>query len=110
MPKVTFFPSGTSLEVEAGTTLLEASFRAEVKVQTTCGGKASCRLCVVRIKDGDSNISPMEFVEQSAMGNVFFITRERLACQTRVLGDVSVEVPDPEPPVKKKPFRPMRRG
>ena len=108
MPKVTFLPSGLTAEVEMGTTIMEAAGRVEVKIATTCGGKASCRLCKVRIVEGVEGISPMEFAEQSALGNVFFITRERLSCQTRLVGDCTVEVPEARAPVAKKPFRPMR--
>jgi uncharacterized 2Fe-2S/4Fe-4S cluster protein (DUF4445 family) len=108
MAKVTFVPSGISCEVEAGTTIMEAAVRVGVTIQTTCGGKASCRLCKVRIVDGVNAISPMEFAELNALGNVFFITRERLSCQTRLLGEVTVEVPEAQAPIVKKPYRPMR--
>ncbi len=110
MPRVTFSPSGMVAEVEAGTTIMEAANRVGVQIQTTCGGKASCRLCRVKVLEGFELVSPMEFAEVNALGNVFFITHERLSCQTRLLGDVAVEVPEPQPAMKKKPYRPMRPG
>lgn len=111
MPIVTFLPSGATVEATAGESLLEVALRGEVAVPTSCGGKASCRLCILRLPLGQERaLSSMEFLEQSAMGNVFFITRERLACQTRVLTDCTVEVPEPSTPVAKKAFRPPRPG
>ncbi|MFM7200541.1 MAG: 2Fe-2S iron-sulfur cluster-binding protein [Myxococcota bacterium] len=111
MPIVTFLPTGATVEATPGESLLEVALRGEVVVPTSCGGKASCRLCVVKLPSGQENsVSGMEFLEQSAMGNVFFITRERLACQTRVLRDCTVEVPEPSTPVAKKTFRPPRPG
>jgi len=109
MPKVAFMPSGITAEAAPGETLLQIALRNAVPIATTCGGKASCRLCIVKVPKGqESALSDMEFLEQSAMGNVFFITRERLACQTRVKTDVSLEIPETLAPVKKKPFSPNR--
>lgn len=114
MPLVTFLPSGTVVEAEVGETLLQLAIRTSVAIPTTCGGKASCRLCIVKVPVGsEKSLSPMEFTEQSAMGNVFFITRERLSCQTKVLTDVVVEIPEALAPVKKKPYvspRHLRKG
>lgn len=109
MPRITFLPTGISAEVEPGTTLLSAALAAQVPVSTSCGGKASCRLCVVQVPSGqDSALSPLNQAELSLLGNVYYITRERLACQARVQADVVVEIPAPLPPVQKKVLRPMR--
>lgn len=109
MPTVTFQPSGVKVEVEPGASVLEAGLSQGVAIQTTCGGKASCRDCRVIVLEGSQSLGPVTFAEERALGNVFFITRERLSCQSRVLGEgVVVEVPPPRPPVPKKPFRPHR--
>lgn len=109
MPKVAFMPQGITVDAEPNETLLQLAIRTGVTIPTTCGGKASCRLCIVRVPKGQEHaLSDMEFLEQSAMGNVFFITRERLSCQTRVKSDVTVEIPEMQVPVKKKPFSPNR--
>lgn len=102
MPKIMFQPSGVSIDVQDGTSILDASFQAQVKIPTTCGGKASCRLCIVKILEGDKFISQMGFSEQNLLGNVFFITKERLSCQTKVFGDVVVEIIEQIPKTVKK--------
>lgn len=109
MPRITFLPTGISAEVEPGTPLLSAALSAQVPVSTSCGGKASCRLCVIVVPAGQEGaLSPLNQAELSLLGNVFYITRERLACQARALADVLIEVPAPLPPVPKKVLRPLR--
>lgn len=111
MPRITFLPTGISTEVEPGTSLLSAALGAQVPLPTSCGGKASCRLCIIRVPQGqDLALSPLNQAELVVLGNVFYLTRERLGCQARVLADVQVEVPVPLPPVPKKVMRPLRTG
>jgi len=102
MATVTFQPSGIRTEVAEGTSILDAALHAGVSIQTTCGGKASCHLCKVKIVSGDDAISDMEQAELSALGNVYFITRERLSCQTRLSGNVTVEIPPVQERKKKR--------
>ena len=92
MPKITFLPAGVTVEVPAGTSVFAASGKAEVPIASQCGGKCACALCRVKLVDGDALVSPIQWDEEGHMGNVFYLTRERLSCQTRVYGDVTVEV------------------
>lgn len=111
MPLVTFQPMGVTVNATEGATLLETALAHEVEIKTTCGGKASCRDCRVRIVEGDHAVSPVSFAEQRVLGNTYFITRERLSCQTRVLADGAViEIPAPRQPPPKKPWRPPPRA
>lgn len=95
-------------EVEAGESLLEAAHRVEAPVYTLCGGIAACIQCRVRILEGDTHLSPPGALEKDRIGNIFHITRERLACQARVSGDVVVEALPVQLPKKKSPSRPVR--
>ena len=52
MPKVFFQPSGQSVEVIAGTSLLDATRMAGVEMDAPCGGDGSCGQCIVRIDSG----------------------------------------------------------
>ena len=67
---------------------MEAGF----DIKSTCGGCASCAHCVVVISEGEDNISETSFEEKQILGNVFHLTKERLSCQTKVLGDISVDI------------------
>jgi 2Fe-2S ferredoxin len=60
-------------------------------------GKATCGLCRVKIVAGEEFLSPFNALERKHLGNVYFITKERLSCQARVTGgDIVVEVPPPK--------------
>ncbi len=92
MAKVKFLPSGVEVEVSPDETLFSAARRAGVPIATICGGAGSCSSCRVRIVEGEQHLSEMGYTEKSRLGNTFFITKERLACQTRTTGDLVVEV------------------
>jgi ferredoxin len=82
------------VEIDAGSTIVQAAYQAGVVIQQTCGGTPSCTDCKVKIVQGlNSNIAPPEGPETRLMGNVSHMTLERLACQAIILGDVSVYVP-----------------
>lgn len=99
MPWVTFeLESGETIKAEAnsGETLTQVAYRAGVKIQQSCGGAPSCGDCVVVVREESSSadpFEPMEQAEKALLGNVYFITKERLACQSRVKNDSTVKVP-----------------
>jgi uncharacterized 2Fe-2S/4Fe-4S cluster protein (DUF4445 family) len=94
MPKITFLPDGISLDVHAGTTLLDAAGKARVAVRTRCGGQASCLMCKVHVKpDQPAALQQPTAREQRKLG---LLPSEgiRLACQARIVADVTVHVPE----------------
>ncbi|HVJ64834.1 MAG TPA: 2Fe-2S iron-sulfur cluster-binding protein [Bdellovibrionota bacterium] len=99
MPKVTFvLESGERIEAEAqaGDTLTQVAYRAGVRIQQSCGGSPSCGDCVIRVapESHPEAFEAMEHAEMALLGNVYFITKERLACQTVVKNDSTVLVPN----------------
>ncbi len=90
--KVRFLPADVTVDVAAGTTLFDAGARAGVGIDTACVGKGTCGLCRVKVLDGDAQLSAYADAEERHLGNLYRITRLRLACRTQVLGDVTVEV------------------
>ena len=46
-------PVGRRIEIEAGTSLLEASQAAGVGLVSLCGGEGWCESCLVRIASGE---------------------------------------------------------
>ena len=100
VPKITFLPAGVTVEVPAGTSVLAASAKAEVPIPSQCGGKCACALCRVTVAEGEDVVSPIQWDEEGHMGNVYYLTRERLSCQARVYGDVVIEVE--EAPTREK--------
>lgn len=100
VPKITFLPSGATIEVREGVTLFNAAPRADVAIPSQCGGRCACALCRVEIVEGAEFLSPLAWDEEEHLGNSFHLTKERLSCQCRVFGDVVVKVV--EPPVREK--------
>jgi 2Fe-2S ferredoxin len=96
MPHVTFFlPEGRSGEVEANTSLLEASKLLGCRLNHDCGGNASCTTCRVEVQMGAENLSEIDFDEQDLLDREALSEPcHRLGCQAKVLGDVVVRVPD----------------
>lgn len=96
MPKVTFLHSqGKSGEVPRNLTLLEASQLLGFPLNHDCGGNASCTTCRVEVQTGSENLSEIEFDEQDLLDREALCESwHRLGCQARVLGDVTVKVPE----------------
>lgn len=92
MPKITLLPMQTTLEVPNDTNLLKALKEAGLYIKSSCGGCASCGDCVIKVHTGEKNLTPQTFEETSLLGNVYHITKERLSCQTQVLGDVTIDI------------------
>jgi uncharacterized 2Fe-2S/4Fe-4S cluster protein (DUF4445 family) len=85
---VRFEPSGLKVEVSAGTILLEAARKAGVYLSSICGGDGYCGKCKVSIDQGQLQSRPTTLLTQEEIrGNVV------LACQTKVLTDMTVTVP-----------------
>jgi len=87
--RVTFLPDGKDIEVDEGTTLLQAAEEAGVHIETSCGGEGLCGECRVRVASGKAR------ADKHAIG---FLSRDELkngyvlACQTPVEDDLTVEV------------------
>jgi uncharacterized 2Fe-2S/4Fe-4S cluster protein (DUF4445 family) len=88
--KVTFANTNTSVYVLEGTVLMEAAARAELVLQTPCGGRGTCGKCKVRIVSGNAEASA---TERDTLGADAITDGYRLACQTRVYDNLAVEVP-----------------
>ena len=95
MPRISFQPSGVSIDVADGSNIRDAGIEAGVEIPSTCGGVGSCGLCKVKITSGAEFLGEPTELEVGKLGNVFFITKERLSCQTTVsAGEVGCEVPE----------------
>jgi ferredoxin len=92
VPKLTFKPGDITVDCADGETVFEVGRRHQIPIETACVGKATCGLCRVRIVAGAENLNPFQPEEEKHLGNVYFLTRVRLACQCVVSGDVTVEL------------------
>lgn len=98
MPTITFLPSGARFDCAVGESVFEVGRRNGIAIDTACVGQATCGLCRIKIIAGEDNLPPFSAVEEKHLGNVYYLTKVRLSCQSRVSGDVTVELA----PKKKK--------
>jgi len=68
--------------------LLEAASILGIYVNSNCGGKGLCGACKFLIKDGQIERGPTGLLTKGEVEEGYV-----LACQTKVLGDVKVEIP-----------------
>jgi uncharacterized 2Fe-2S/4Fe-4S cluster protein (DUF4445 family) len=101
---VVFQPSGVRGKVKDGDTILEAARQLGAGLESICGGKGSCGKCKIRIDEGYfpkySLNSEIASTETEGQVSEKFLSRTqmrqgyRLACQTRVHGDIVVFIPE----------------
>ena len=85
---VRFEPSGLKIEVPKGAVLLEAARKAGIYLSSICGGDGYCGKCKVTVDEGQFQSTPTTLLTpQELRENVV------LACQTKVLSDMTVTVP-----------------
>lgn len=81
------------VEVAEGATLFEAGAKAAAGIDTACVGKGTCGLCRVKIVAGAEHLTPYSDEERKHLGNVYHLTRVRLACRSRLTGgDVAIQI------------------
>jgi Na+-transporting NADH:ubiquinone oxidoreductase subunit F len=79
-----------SLSTSSGGTLLGTLAANRIFIPSACGGKGSCGVCKVTVKEGGGTLLPTELSHVSR-GEA----REgvRLSCQVKVKGDLEIELP-----------------
>ena len=88
--RIRHLPDNLDVEVAPGQTILEASLAAGIPHTHACGGHARCSTCRVMVLEGLQRCSPRTAAEKKLARHLGFDCSVRLACQTRVTGDVSV--------------------
>jgi adenylate cyclase len=82
---------GRSVSVPPGWTVLEASRAFGIPHQSTCGGRARCTTCRVRVTAGQARCPTPAIDERRALDRIDAEADVRLACQLRPTGDISVQ-------------------
>ena len=95
MPRVTFLPAGATVEVPAGTSILDAAEAAGVDLPHNCGGVCACTTCHVWVEQGFDSLSEIEDREDDKLSEAAGLAiNSRLGCQAEVGGaDVVVRLP-----------------
>ncbi|HEO72453.1 MAG TPA: DUF4445 domain-containing protein, partial [Candidatus Hydrogenedentes bacterium] len=89
--EVKFEPLGRKVDVGRGTQVLRAAMTAGIAMDTPCGGHGTCGKC--RVFLSGSVADPTE-TERSLLSEEEVARGMRLACQSRVAGACTIEVPE----------------
>ena len=92
MSKILFDIEGgqcISIECNPGDNLLELARRANVAIDAPCSGNGSCGKCRVRLTEGE-----LDSIKSRHISEEEWELGWRLSCNSRVVGDATVFVPD----------------
>ena len=90
MPKVNFVPLNKVVEIRLGETIFKAARVNGIPLGSSCRGDCVCGWCKVEIVSGMQNLSPPGDCEEKLIKSGNYDKNERVACGTRVYGDVSI--------------------
>ena len=97
MPKITWLNLNKTIEVPEGSTILDAAIENDIPLEHACGGCCSCTTCHVLVQDGADDLSEMQEDEHEVLDtNPQKTEISRLGCQTKVYGDITLEIPSQE--------------
>jgi uncharacterized 2Fe-2S/4Fe-4S cluster protein (DUF4445 family) len=85
---VTFLPDKTTLEAEAGESLLELANRGKIHINASCGGEGVCGRCVVELRSGTLEATPGLYLTEED-----FQRGIRLACRAKINGPATIFIP-----------------
>jgi uncharacterized 2Fe-2S/4Fe-4S cluster protein (DUF4445 family) len=86
---VIFQPEGKETLVPEGSTLLKAAQDSDVHLNASCNGKGSCGKCKLVVESGNVISEPTALLSDREKEKNYV-----LACQTKLLGDVTVKIPE----------------
>lgn len=92
MNKIVFLPSNVEAECASNENVFTAAKRVGVKIPTACNGSGTCGLCRITIVSGEEYLNGQTKAEISHLGNVYFINKKRLSCQTKCIKDGIITV------------------
>ncbi len=76
---------------EKNKTILQISLENQIPHVHACGGNAKCSTCRIMVISGEENLSPPEELEKQLSLKKGFHKKIRLACQTKVWGDIKIK-------------------
>ncbi|PID58888.1 hypothetical protein CSB45_02495 [candidate division KSB3 bacterium] len=91
--KLTFQPTDTHIDLQAGQTILEGARQADIEITASCGGKGICRSCRIHVLEGELTAPTPE--ERQRLGAQQIGQNFRLACHAGVLSDCTVRIAPP---------------
>ena len=87
---IKYITDNQSIKTKAGKTILNISLNQSINHMHACGGQAKCSTCRVLVTDGLENLLPRNDAEIRMAKMKKFPNNVRLACQTKITGDISI--------------------
>ncbi|MDY8135656.1 adenylate/guanylate cyclase domain-containing protein [Aquimarina sp. 2201CG5-10] len=88
--KIHLFKEELQIDCPEDSTILDATLSADIHHTHACGGQGKCSTCRVSVMKGIDNCNPRNEAEQQIANKLSFPLEIRLACQTRIKGDISI--------------------
>ncbi|MDO9708906.1 2Fe-2S iron-sulfur cluster-binding protein [Paracraurococcus lichenis] len=93
MATLTILPSGKTIDVGEGTTILAALLSAGEPIPHKCDGNAKCGSCHIYVQEGRKGVSKIAREENERLDSIVGVgSKSRLACQAKVLGTENIKV------------------
>jgi 2Fe-2S ferredoxin len=91
MTTLTIMPSGKTIDVAEGTTLLAAIVGADTAASHKC--EPNCGTCHIFVHEGRKGLSKVAREENEKLDTIVGVgSKSRLACQAKVLGTENIKV------------------
>lgn len=93
---LTIHSGDTKLElpVRPGLGFLAVCLKHATPIEFDCK-EADCGICLIEVESGLENLTPPTVAEADFLKAMHADPHERLACQCRIMGPVTVQVPPP---------------
>lgn len=93
MPTVRFIDQNLEVDVEVGTSLLDAARKIDAPEGSACGGVCACSTCHVYVEEGAGLLSGAEEEEEDILDKAFDVKMtSRLGCQAKIVKDGRVSL------------------
>lgn len=93
MRRLSFSFDDQIVNASQGETILEAVLAADLELDHSCGGGASCGTCRVFVEQGLEKLAPRNELELEMADERLFLKNERLACQTLAVEGIKLRRP-----------------
>jgi adenylate cyclase len=90
---INYLNENRPIEYKSGDTILGTSLKNGIHHSHTCGGNARCSSCRVVVRKGLKNCTPRTPGEKNVARTLGFKSDVRLACQTKITGNISISKP-----------------
>ncbi len=86
---VTFLPSGKTIDVKTGSSLISAARKAGLHINASCGGAGVCGKCRILLESGE-----LEGGKSEKLSAEEYQRGYRQACISEITGDITVRIPE----------------